>query len=170
MNAKSKVFGLLAAAALSLTMFGGVMAQTSSDSEGVSTVLVNSVSLCAVDIYTYGGGFGTWQASGGAFVETSGVHTQDFSAYVTNASGGPCNVSIAFGGLTGPGGLIGTSNFSAWSWNWWGYVDPAGHSVSNVVSYWGNWWDFSYTLNSVPSTLTAGTYSGTISATVSNGA
>ena len=73
MNVKSRSFGLLAAVALSLSMFGGVMAQTS-DSESVSTVLTGSnAPLCAIDIFTYGGGFGTWQHNGTAFVETSGI-------------------------------------------------------------------------------------------------
>jgi hypothetical protein len=168
MNAKSRVLGLLAAVIMSLSMFGGAVAQ-SSDSEGVSTVLTGSnAPLCGIDIYAHSGGLGTWVASGGSFVNTAGTSTQEFYGDLVNYQNG-CNLSIGFGGLTGPGGLIGTSNFSAYSHAWDGAVDPAGHTVTNTAP-WGGFWDFSYTLNTVPSTLTAGTYSGTISATVSNAA
>lgn len=167
MNAKSRGFGLLAAVALSLSMFGGAMAQ-SSDSEGVSTVLTgNNAPLCGIDIYAVGGGLGTWEASGGSFVETSGTSTQSFFGDLYQGDGfayGSCNVSVTFGGLTGPGGVIGTENFSAFSYYYFGNVDPAAHGANNA----GPTFDFNYTLNSVPSSLTAGTYSGTIGATVSN--
>ena len=166
MNAKSRSFGLLAAVALSLSMFGGVMAQ-SSESEGVSTVLTgNAAPLCYIDIHAVDGGLGSWDYDGTGFVETSGVSTQEFYGDLYNVPALGCNVSVTFGGLSGPGGLIGTENFSAFAYWYGGNVDPASHGASNVSPY----YDFSYTLNSVPSTLTEGTYSGTIGATVSNGA
>jgi hypothetical protein len=164
MNLKSTTFGLLAAAALSLSMFGGAIAQ-STDSEDVSTVLSNAGPICSVDINTAAGGFGTWQHNGNGFVETSGVSTQTFLTNIINPSNGLCDLTIAFGGLTGPGGTIGTENFSAWSLTSPGVLNPAGHTVANV----GSTWDFGYTLNFVPSTMTAGKYIGSISATVVNG-
>ncbi len=164
MNAKSRGFGLLATVVLSLSMFGGAMAQ-SSDSEGVSTVLTgNAATLCSIDIYAVSGGLGAWQYDGSAFVETSGNSTQSFYGDLYNSGAAGCNISVTFGGLTGPGGLIGTENFSAYSYETFSSVEPAAHGGSNV----GSTYDFNYTLNSVPSTLTEGSYSGSIAATVSN--
>lgn len=164
MNAKSRGFGLLAAVALSLSMFGGAIAQ-SSDSESVSTVLTgNAGPLCGINIYAVAGGLGAWEYDGAAYVETSGTSTQSFFGDLFNIPALGCNVSVTFGGLTGPGGVIGTENFSAYSVLTSGSVDPAAHGADNVSSF----YDFDYTLNSVPSSLTEGTYTGTIGATVSN--
>jgi hypothetical protein len=162
MNAKSRGFGLLAAAILSLTMFGGAMAQNS-DSEGVSTVLTGDATLCSVDIYTWGGGLGSWEFNGSSYVETSGNSTQYFLGDLYNIPAAGCNVNVAFSGLVGPGGLIGAENFSAFSYWSGSSVPPASFGANNVNPY----YDFSYTLSSVP-TLAAGTYSGNIVATVSN--
>jgi hypothetical protein len=162
MNVKSRSIGLLAAAALSFTMFGGAMAQ--SDSENVSTVLTGDATLCAIDIYSVGGGLGSWEFDGSAYVEVSGSgSTQYFYGDLYNIPAEGCDVSVTFGGLVGPGGLIGTENFSAIAYVV-GPVDPAAHGASNVSPY----YDFEYTLNSVP-VLAAGTYGGTIVATVENG-
>jgi hypothetical protein len=159
MNAKSKGLGLLAAVVLSLTMFGGAMAQNS-DSEGVSATLSSTSTLCSIDIYGVYGGFGSW---------TDGVPSGDTTEYfygdVYNYGAG-CNIAMTFGGLVGPGGLIDTSHFSAYSYVV-GTVDPATWGTTGFA---GPYYDFQYTLNSVPSSYVSGVYSGSIVASITDAA
>jgi hypothetical protein len=164
MNAKSKGFGLLAAVVLSLSMFGGAMAQNS-DSVPVSTTLTGTNTVCSIDIYAVYGGFGTWMKSGGSYVEQSGMSTQYFFGDLYNWGSG-CNIAVTFGGLAGPAGLIDSGNFTSYS-NVEGSVNPATWGTNGFV---GPWYDFDYTLNSVPASLTSGVYAGNIVATVTDAA
>jgi hypothetical protein len=169
MNAKSKIFGLLAAIALSISMFSGVAAQTS-DSEWTSAELSDpGMNICTVDIIGAQGNFGLWEFDGSQYVP----QTSTTMGFLTNIYGGGmagCDVSVYFDGLYGPGGWIDPYYFTAYSdfrmdfvdpW-WFGDTVPSGLNGPNE-----SWYDFSYTLNSVPN-LTPGFYEGGLYVYVSN--
>lgn len=165
MNAKSKVFGLLAAIGLTMSMFAGVAAQ-SSDYEWVGVELTDSGGyICGIDIFAIGGNFGTWDFNGSQYVESSGASTIDFWGNVVGGGVNGCDVSISFGGLSNwnTGEWIDPYNFTAYSVHQGAVVDPWGFGNSGVFYT----YDFSYTLNSVPN-VSAGLYDGTISAFVAN--
>lgn len=173
MNGKSKVFGLLAAIGLTLSMFGGVAAQ-SSDSEWVNVELTDSGGyICSLNLFTIGGSFGMWDFDGVSYVETTGNSTLLLGTDIFGGSATGCDVSISFWGLSNwmTGEWIDPSYFSAYSdyqgagVDPWGFGDtgvPNGLNGPNVTYY-----DFEYTLNSVPM-VSAGLYEGSIDAFVSN--
>lgn len=165
MNGKSKVFGLLAAIGLTLSMFAGAAAQ-SSDYEWVGVELTDSGGyICGIDIYAVGGSFGLWDFDGTQYVETSGVSTMNFYGDVFGGGMNGCDVSISFWGLTNwmTGEWIDPYYFEAYSDYQGGLVDPAFFGNSGVFGI----YDFDYTLLSVPN-VSAGFYEGTIDAFVSN--
>lgn len=166
MNRKSKVFGLLAAFALSLSMFAGAAAQSSTDYEWVSVELTDPGGyICAIDIYVVGGSFGTWEFNGAEYVETSGDSTMNFFGDLYGNPPNGCNVAVSFDGLLGwnNGEWISPDYFSAYSYHQGQNVDPWAFSDSGVFGI----YDFDYTLESVPN-VSADYYEGTINAFVAN--
>lgn len=165
MNAKSKVFGLLAAIGLTMSMFAGAAAQ-SSDSEYVNVQLTDSGGyICGINIYAVGGSFGTWDFDGSQYVETSGVSTINFWGDLVGGGVNGCDVSIWFDGLYNwsTGEWIDPTYFSAYSLYQAANVDPWGFGNSGVFGI----YDFDYTLNSVPN-VNPGLYEGSVNAFVSN--
>lgn len=169
MSAKSRIFGLLAAVALSFSMVGGAMAN---DTEPVSVTLSDSSMLCSIDIYAVGGTFGTWEWDNSLmqYVEVGGAGTTiGFwgDLYVPTFNG--CDVTISFAGLSDGVNTIDTTNFSAYSYYQGGPVDPALFGDTGVGAGAGTFaiYDFDYTLDTVPN-VPPGTYTGNIDATISN--
>lgn len=165
MNGKSKVFGLLAAIGLTLSMFGGVAAQ-SSDYEWVGVELTDPGGyICGIDIYVNAGSFGTWEFNGSQYVETSGNSTVEFYGDLVGGGMYGCDVSISFYGLDNwnTGEWIPADYFSAFSLYQGNSVNPWGFGDSGVFGI----YDFNYTLDSVPN-VSAGFYEGYVNAFVSN--
>jgi hypothetical protein len=158
MNAKSKGFGLLAAVVLSLSMFGGALAQQS-DSEWVSTELYDpGYGFCVLDIYAVSGSFGVWEFDGFQYNEVTGTSTIEFYGDFYGMGSYGCDVEIYFDGLYGPGGWIDPYYFTAYSLYQQQNVDPMWWGNTGVMS---GIYDFNYTLNQVP-TLSPGWYEGSI--------
>ncbi len=170
MNAKSKILGLLVAIGLSLSI---VSVAAADDSENVSVELVDSTTPCGISLYaSSGNSFGQWDyfsvPGDYEYDSTPGSVTLEFLGDVDVYSMNGCDVTISFSGLSGPGGTIGPSHFSAYSISEETLVNPASFSHTGIGagSYYYEY-DFSYTLKSVP-TIEPGTYTGKIDATISN--
>lgn len=164
-----KQMSVLAAILVSSSMLTGVAAQ-STDSETVS-VEVTSL-LCAIDLGfndTETQDFGVWRWNGTSYQPTSidqpRIHFD--ATFLTDVYGG-CDVSVAFTGLAGPGGTIDPTHFSAWALS-----QAAGHTERSPAAWTdlavpGPTYHFNYLLNSIPDTITPGTYSGTMTINVAN--
>lgn len=169
MSGKSKVFGLLAAIAISMSMIGGATAQQS-DSEWTSAELTDpGMGICTVDIIAAQGNFGYWEFDGSQYVPLTST-TMDFDTNIYGGGMAGCDVSVYFEGLYGIGGFIDPYNFTAFSEFRWDFVDPwsFGDTVpSGLQGPNESWYDFNYTLNSVPN-LAPGSYQGGLYVYVSN--
>lgn len=171
----SRIAGLLAAVALALGMAVGIAAQ-GSDSVEISVELQGEA-VCEMSFMSAGSfGTWTWNGTGYAFVEGSDGWSGEPTVYVygdfhSQPEDG-CNITVAFDGLSnGTGGTIGTENFSAYSaWTFEG-IDPAGWNHAGVIGWMDGMYltyDWQYTLESVPTDLEEGDYSGNIEVTFSN--
>lgn len=159
----------LATIILLLSATAGASGQAD-DTQTISAELVNP--LCSMDFRKGTGSFGTWDWNGTAYAETSGRSTLGFYGLFLTAPKGGCNLTVTFTGLSGTGGTIGPKNFTANATDK-GTTETAARWTHNGVEldplYPFRAYDFSYTLNTVPS-LPVGTYSGTITISFSNAA
>lgn len=165
MNLKKKVFGFVAAAALTLSMATGVAAQTPghavlSGTQCATGPVVGPAPGATAD-------FGTWVYDGVSGYVPQGDTSHPILVNVTNvpAPGKTCAVTIAITQpLTNNIEEIPASHFSI-------SVGGVGqHPVPSTFQQ-GTGGSVTYllTLNSVPSEASTGTYNGTVTLTVSNG-
>ncbi len=168
MNAKSRALSVLAAAIISISMFGGATAQ-SSDSAWTSAQLSDPFGyICVVDIWNTSGDFGIWEFDGTQYNPVTGT-TMAFSTDVYGGGMTGCDVYAYFEGLSlnsGSGSWIDPSFFSAYSWYRMDTVDPWGFG-DHVPGF--NSYNFDYTLDWVPSYMTPGWYQGQVYVYVYNG-
>lgn len=164
MNIRTKALGILAALMMTMSLSAGAMAQTT-DTENVSVSLENQV--CGIDIGVTGGSFGTWTWNSAAY-EKPADSTVSLTADFLRAPFGGCTVTVTFAGLgSAPPAIdIGPGNFSA-AIGTTPIGDPSNWAETSATS---TDFAFSYTLDSVPDTLSPGNYSGEIVANVANAA
>lgn len=168
MKIRSKLIVPFVAIAMLLGMTAGVMAQ-STDTQPVSVDLTGN-STCGIEIGVVQGDFGTWEWNGTTYVKTSTSSTMVLTAGLSTIPPGGCDVHIAFTGLSGDGGDIAPTRFSAVLIGPGGTVtglNPAGWNEQGVEASGLN---FSYDLLGVPDTLPFGTYEGEFTASVANAA
>jgi hypothetical protein len=175
MNLKSKVFGMLAAAALMLSMtLGAVSADTSVSSSASTELIGGACSIVAND----SANFGNWIYDGSKYNPEHGTAPQvDLSWTVTAGNPAGCTVNINFYGLQNGSSLIELNHFYASVYfgpesnhvtGTWGnaiFGPGKGHVSSGVPTGPGAVW---MQLNSVPDTFMPGSYVGAIHATVQN--
>jgi hypothetical protein len=172
-NFKKTAFGLAAAAALSLSLSGGVMAQTDANAElnpGAGTcgvVVAEGTGTFDLGTWTYDYNDGAPQYVGGGdtATELSIVVTQEFQPSVD------CAVSVSVGnlGLDGTGTTVGTDaiassninvSFGAVSGALAPYTAP--FNVTTPAGTTGTEYFVEAELATVPGTTTVGSYSGEI--------
>ncbi len=161
MNLKNKVFGFVAAAALSLSMIGGAAA----DDVMTGTVTL-SPGTCQAVISQGTANFGNWTFDGATntYVST-GSNSAAFNVEVyEHKPNGKCPVSVQFNGLTNGTATIPASNFVLNVTGYYSGVLPSGTYAIPGGNYSG-----SLVLSSVPNTFQPGTYTGDITLQVGAG-
>ena len=157
MGLKNKVFGTLAAATLTLSMFGSVAA----DDSAHGTVLLGP-GTCQVSIAEANANFGTWTYDGvtNKYASNSSNTTSNFNLTVIEHKPlGTCPVSLQFSGLTFGGANIGPTHFQGTIASFSGTL-PSGNL--GPVPLPGGDYAASLTLVTVPDSYQPGTYEGDI--------
>lgn len=177
MGLKNKVFGTIAAAALTVSMIGGAAAAPNSG-QVTGTVVVDE-GVCGIQLSQSNSNLGTWKWIDTAYVYQSGNTAMTISGTLFPAEpNGVCDINVATDGLVGQtdsSKKIGTDNFdgSIDGTNFYplsafvseSEVAPPGKMFEDVQSGPGSVF---LKLRSVPNTVTPQTYQGTITLTVSN--
>lgn len=167
MELKKKVLGTVAAAALTLSMFGGVAAESDSVTGTVNLV----PGVCKVSIAQSEVSFGTWTWKGSEYAHTSGSNVVTLDAKIqTHKPNGTCSGTIRV-----TDNVIPAKHFTGSFNSSYGSVGPI--NLGSVVGDDSTTGSYNFpavgpgeatatlTLNSVPNTLNVGTYSGTIEIT-----
>jgi hypothetical protein len=170
MNFKTKTFGFVAATALTLSAATGAMAV---DVGTTAQLNQNGAGQCNVSATSGTVDFGKWDWNGSGYARVSGNAGEGPITFQVTQTKRPkpdvsCNVTVAVSNLIHatatsnvvPGGNVSLTMTSGAETNASPYtvMTPTGAGKSLVLKA---------TLNSVPETLLAGTYNGTVTATAS---
>lgn len=165
MGFKSKVFGFLAAAGLSVSLVAGA----SADFQGTATLSENTCGSANTLVDETKRSFGNWKfngTTGYALVGTPGEDNVVTFGVMVSTVPSPtkkCKVVVNTQGLTQGTETIGSSHFQVATGNssWYG-LGQSGHTVDNVDLTQTN---IKLKLNTVPGSVDTGDYKGQIVAT-----
>lgn len=172
MGIKNKVTGLVLAAVMVMSLAAGASAQSTTETSGTAELLPG---VCSGGLTGFGGApdFGDWRYSGGRYslVGTNGVNNQATLRLLVSAAthNGVCDVTIGAIFLTNGTDTIGHSSFAIGlhpSGNTWTRMSATGYTYEDVEN--GGLTSYIRLLE-VPGKASTGTYTGTITVTVSNG-
>lgn len=178
MGLKSKVFGVLATAALSLSMIVGATAAP--DSGSVTGSVTVEEGVCGINVSQSNSDFGTFKWIDTEYVRQSGNNVMVISGTIyPGEPDGLCDLTVQTSGLVNGTDSIGSAHFSgSLDGNTWYTlqqfnIDPApvDAALSGGVTFEDvspNTGSVQLRLDSVPDTVSPGTYNGTIDFTVAN--
>lgn len=162
MGLKKKIFGFVAAAALTLSMVSGVGAVPG------NAVLTPGQCEAGNAVNSGAANFGTWKYNGSTGYELQGTYgvanSHHFNVNVAKVAtpGGKCTVGIAVSDLSNGTHIIPSGNFSG--------IVP-GQEVAMPISVQQGFGTVGYKVNldSVPGEISTGGYTGTVTVSVSSG-
>lgn len=171
MGIKSKVFGFVAAAALTFSMVGGASAAPGSGSVTGSVTVAEG--LCGISMSVSNTNFGTFTWQDTEYVRTAGNNVSILTGTIyPSQPGGVCDVTVTSTGLSNGTSVIPANNFSL-NMNGGGFTPwtNGGSSAFGPLTFEnvpaGNG-SLGVKLDSIPNTFQPGTYNGTLTIGVSN--
>lgn len=166
MGLKNKVFGTLAAAALTLSMFGSAAAN---DFAHGSVVL--EPGTCQVQLAATNVDLGAWKYNGALdkYEKQSGGTVSSGLTIIETKPGGSCKVTVNFTGLSLGAQNIGPGHFTVTAAGTTVPLSSAGQSANYDLPG-GGPYPVTLTINSVPHTYQPGTYEGDLLVQLVSGA